>query len=201
MEEKNIFQKLQEVRVAVNKICNKKTGKNQYFDYFQLDDFLSIANEEFLKVGLTPIFTITKKQFIKSENVQGEYVTRNYDNEEIAQLQICDGNGAIVFETPTAQAKLNSNNPIQELGAKHTYLKRYLYMNALELSEGDIVDASHEEKPKEIKATEKQINLIKELGSQKQAWLKGYMAKNNLNSLDDLTVKQASDLIEVLKNG
>lgn len=199
-QELSLFKKLQTVRCEVNKKCTKKTGKNQYFSYFQLEDFLGVANEEFKNVGLTPIFTIEYVAMATSQTQSETINTTIIENKEMAFLRIFNDEGqAISFQVPTANAKLNSNNPIQELGAKMTYLKRYLYMNALELSEGDIVDASHEEKT-EAKATEKQIELIKQLGQEKKAWLKGYLAKNNLKSLGELSVKQASEVIGMLKN-
>lgn len=152
----SIYQKLQTVRCEVNKKCNKKSGHNKYagFDYFQLEDFLPTANEEFLKVGLCPVFSIHKQE----TTPQMLYITNNPNvaekkdqtvTKEFARLRIFDdeSNGYVDFETPIAEVKMGSKddtkrNPIQELGASHTYLKRYLYMNALELSEGDVIDAT-----------------------------------------------------------
>lgn len=118
--------RLQNIRCEVQKKCNKKTGHNDYagFDYFQLEDFLPTANEEFNKEGLCPIFTI------------------EYEGErQMAYLTIEDGDEKVVFKTPTAEANLGKN-AIQNLGAMLTYTKRYLYLNCLELSEGDAVDAT-----------------------------------------------------------
>ena len=186
--DKNIYTKLQQVRIEVNKKCTKKTGKNQYFDYFQLQDFLGVANEEFAKQGLCPIFNIRKDSVNLAEGM--------IEGWETATLTIYSEDGqSIEFTTPTAQAKLNSNNPIQELGAKHTYLKRYLYMNALELSEGDIVDASHQEDRSEKKATEKQIGLLKSLYQEHEKLLEFCGVK----AFEDISMKMASDLISKKK--
>lgn len=144
----NIYKKLQQVRCEVNKKCKKKTGHNKYagFDYFQLEDFLPTANEEFLKVGLCPVFSILnrKENTLKVIGQPPELYETPY-----ARLRIYDdeSNEYIDFETPVAEVKMGAKeehkrNPIQELGASHTYLKRYLYMNALELSEGDVIDAT-----------------------------------------------------------
>lgn len=183
--DKNIYTKIQNVRIEVNKRCTKKTGKNQYFDYFQLQDFLGVANEEFAKEGLCPIFNIRKDNVSLAEGVIEGY--------ETATLTIYGEDGqSVEFTTPTAQAKLNSNNPIQELGAKHTYLKRYLYMNALELSEGDIIDASHQEEAKsEKKATDKQIGLLKSLYQEHDKLLEFC----GVSAFEELSMKMASDLI------
>lgn len=198
----NIFQKLQKVRCEVNKKCTKKTGKNQYFTYFQLEDFLGVANEEFNKLGMTTIFTIENEILSESisEDMNGNK-HQSFKQIEMAYLRVLDGENMIAFKVPTANAILNSKNPIQELGAKITYLKRYLYLNALELSEGDIVDASHEEKPKAInKVTESQLQFIQQLAKDKGGWLKSYLMKEKIASLNDLTVEQASKLIGMLKD-
>lgn len=144
----SIYQKLQTVRCEVNKKCNKKSGHNKYagFDYFQLEDFLPTANEEFLKVGLCPVFSIYSR---KEYNLMKAPEIQDVSEKSYARLRIyCDEEREYIdFETPTAEVKMGSKdetkkNPIQELGASHTYLKRYLYMNALELSEGDVIDAT-----------------------------------------------------------
>ena len=143
----SIYQKLQTVRCEVNKKCKKKSGHNKYagFDYFQLEDFLPTANEEFLKVGLCPVFSIVQEHgtlAVSNDSVKST-------TKDKARLRIFDdvSQDYVDFETPVAEVKMGSKddtkrNPIQELGASHTYLKRYLYMNALELSEGDVIDAT-----------------------------------------------------------
>lgn len=189
----SIYQKLQTVRCEVNKKCNKKSGHNKYagFDYFQLEDFLPTANEEFLKVGLCPVFTFRRETYITNENF--------VDKGERAILTIYSEDGEkIIFETPLAEVKMGSKeeekqNPIQKLGATHTYLKRYLYMNALELSEGDVIDATigKEEKPQKM-ATPKQIDLIKSLYAEEEL--------KTLNiDLEQLTLEVASNLIKAKK--
>lgn len=186
--ELNIYQKLAAARIEVQKKCTKKSGENKFagFRYFTLDDFLSTATEELGKNGLTAIFNIDYKKMptVESdrlESVQGLAYER-------AKLIITDGQNEIVFETPTADANVKGANDIQNLGSKHTYLKRYLYMNALELSEGDAVDATigKDEEPKNARpATDAQIQLLKKLG---------------IEIKDGITLQQASELIKEAKN-
>lgn len=180
--ELNIYQKLQNVRVAVQSSSMKKSGHNRNFEYFELKDFLPKANDEFAKVGLCPMFSI-KKSF-DSNGVANE----------IATLTITDGASEIVFETPTVEVVLaGSQNPIQALGAKHTYLKRYLYMNALEIAENDIVDAEEQEEPK---ASEKQLEIIRNAYQGEN--LVKLMKLNNIEKVEDLTKSKASELISKL---
>lgn len=191
--ELNIYQKLAAARIEVQKKCTKKSGENKFagFRYFTLDDFLSTATEELNKQGLTAIFNIDLKQMLAEEQINDKEETRKvkYTYLETASLEITDGMKSIIFETPTADANVKGANDIQNLGSKHTYLKRYLYMNALELSEGDAVDATigKDEKEKPSKpATAAQITLLQKMG---------------IDVPEGLTITQASDLIKEAKNG
>ena len=185
----NIYLKLAKARVEVQKRCTKKSGHNKFadFDYFELKDFLSQATEELLKVGLIALFNL-KKDF-------NEQLTET----EKAILTITDGEKEIIFETPSADVVVKGANEIQNLGSKHTYLKRYLYMNALELSENDGVDATIAKDKKEqtdsksIKATEKQIELIRELYDEDN--INKMIAFYKVEHLEDLSVQQASQAI------
>ena len=51
---------------------------------------------------------------------------------------------AIVFETPSVIPEMKGCNAIQSIGAAQTYMRRYLYMMAFELSEADIVNTIKE---------------------------------------------------------
>lgn len=120
----NVYQKLQKVRIDVQKLNIKKSGKNAYanFSYFELKDFIPPVNELFAKYGLSSNFSI-------KENCALLYIT---DTDKLDDF--------ILFESPIADAQLKGCTPIQSLGAVHTYMKRYLYLNALELTEDDLLD-------------------------------------------------------------
>lgn len=121
----NIYQKLQACRVELQKLNLKKSGENKFarFKYFELADFLPAINELFHKYGLFDRFQI---------------------NKETATLSIIDTDTEaepIIFSMPTASADLKGGTPIQSLGAQITYLRRYLYMNALDIVENDELDS------------------------------------------------------------
>jgi hypothetical protein len=134
----NVFSKLQRARVMLQECELKKSGNNKFsgFTYFELGDFLPYVNEIFDELGLFSQFNL-------------------YDN-EIAKLVIANVDNTdetVEFSTPVASAevfKKGSNDlamlPIQILGSQHTYLKRYLYLNALEIVEGDVLDATLDNK-------------------------------------------------------
>lgn len=118
-----IFEKLQKCRVELQNKKLKKSGKNTYagFEYFELADFLPTVNEMFLENKIFSHFTM--------------------DNEK-ATLSIIDFEDGtqVEFITPIAELELKGCNKIQALGGTHTYLKRYLYINALEIIEADLFD-------------------------------------------------------------
>lgn len=153
MVNKSIYEKLQTVRTELKKMNLKKSGKHaqQGFHYYELADFLPQATDLFAKHGLCPVYYIYK-QAVSNEN------SMDYDIVEMAILEINDfDNNKIVFKTPTAENIIWKNeyengkptgkqivvaqNDIQNLGSKKTYIKRYLYMDALDLVEDDSVDS------------------------------------------------------------
>ena len=120
-----VYSKLQRARVLLQELPLKKSGFNSFagFKYFELGDFLKHTNIIFDNLGLCPVFSIS---------------------EDVATLRIFDSEfgGVVYFRSPTAEAGAGKAPPIQALGSMHTYLRRYLYLNAMELVENDIVDAT-----------------------------------------------------------
>lgn len=189
MEEKkvfNVFEKLQKCRVELQKTNLTKSGNNNFqnYDYFELKDFLPTINELFLEHGLFSIFVI-----------KGEVATLTiYDTES-------DKN--IVFETPTANATNGKQLEIQGLGSMHTYLKRYLYLNALEIIQNDTIDNKDQNKNSQAKKgsmtkpqdIERIIELLKGDIDKEEKILEFYGIEN-LKQLDPL---QANTVISKLK--
>lgn len=177
--EKTIYELLQEVRYELSKEDLKKSGKNKHlnFDYFELKDFTPAAVRLFFEKGLCPIFSITYDQ----------------NGIEVAVLKIVKGAESITFTTPTDNPANMSG--IQALGAKITYLRRYLYMMALDLVENDVVDASIEENktPVERKATPAQIEMIQTIYDEENQ--KKIVEYYKIEKLEDLTLKDASAVI------
>lgn len=183
---KTAYQELQEVRSELSKASLKKTGKNEYqnFEYFELKDFLPTATELFKKHDLTPVFNIE----LSPEGV------------EYAILDIFyKGSEKITFKAPTARP--NSNNPIQGLGAMITYMRRYLYLMALDIVENDIVDSQdqNEVKKNAIKyATDLQIEKIIANGRLISKELEELNIKTK-NSCKTLPIEKASELCKLIE--
>lgn len=121
----NIYQKLQICRNELQNASLKKTGFNPFakFKYFELGDFLPTVIELFMKYELFSNMSI---------------------NNNIAYLAIINAekpDEKEVFQCPFATSNLKGCHDVQNLGSSITYLKRYLYMNALDIVENDTVDA------------------------------------------------------------
>lgn len=116
-----IYEKLQNARVLLQNKKIKKSGKNQYYDYFELADFLPAVNEILNELKVHSMFNITREKAI----------LRLVDIEDKTEE---------LFESPFVKAELKGCTAVQALGASITYLKRYLYMNAFEIVEADILD-------------------------------------------------------------
>lgn len=153
MDKLLVYGKLQKVRAELLKKKIKKSGfnKNSNFYYYELADFLAPATELFEKYGLCPVYYITPKSTTFKE---GQVISIP----ETAYLDVYDieSQEKITFSTPTAENEIwkkiyeggqftgkyevMPQNGIQNLGAKKTYIKRYLYMDMLDLAETDYVD-------------------------------------------------------------
>lgn len=118
-----IYEKLANARVQLQSMKLKKSGKNKFagFSYYELADFLPAINKIFLDLKMCSNFSI---------------------NEGIATLAVTDweDNTKEVFTSPIESLELKGCTKIQALGGVHTYLKRYLYLNALEIVENDMLD-------------------------------------------------------------
>lgn len=121
----NIYQKLQKARVLLQEKNLKKSGENKFsnFKYYELADFLPAVNAIFNEVGLSSVFNLTDKAILTIINSE--------KTDEIQQ-----------FVSPIAEVQLKGCTDVQALGAVHTYMKRYLYLNALEIVENDFLDGN-----------------------------------------------------------
>lgn len=182
----SVPERLQMAKVELQSKGLKKTGHNEFakFNYFTLDDFLPSVNEIFLRLRLYSRFWIEQKVI---DGIIYEY----------AHLKVSDfDNPLMCEETSTPTAEWNNPNPIQALGGKHTYMRRYLYMNLLDISETDIVDASQPTNAKvvEAKATDKQAEIIRK-ASVEIPQVGEMMTRLKVEKPEDLTREQASTII------
>lgn len=190
----SVYKKLARAKVMLQKSGLKKSGYNPYdkFYYFDLGDFLPRTNEIFDELGLIGVFVIEQRT---DEGVATETAS-------LTIINIDDPDEFIEFSSPTAEAA--QRNPIQGLGSKHTYMRRYLYMEALDIAETDMVDAgagTHmegqaNEVVEEKLLSPKQKELLMSNFALHAEFIKEELAKLNKKKFDELTMKEASGIIQ-----
>ena len=114
-----------EARIKLQNTKLSKSGHNKFagYQYFELGDFLPAINEIFNDMGLCGIVSF---------------------GNDSASLTITDieTSTEIKIFSPMAEANLKGCHPIQNLGAAQTYLRRYLWVTAMEIVEHDALDAT-----------------------------------------------------------
>lgn len=148
-KETNVYQRLLAARAKFLEADVQKTGKNMHlsFKYFELNDIVPPATRIFTEVGLVGLVNFTADT--------ATMTIINTDNPE----------ETIIFTAPFNQiAPIVSNtgkqatNEMQALGSSITYMRRYLYMMALDICENDSIDANigkDEDAPSPAPATKK----------------------------------------------
>lgn len=138
----SVYKKLMQARIALQNTKLTKTGHNKFagYKYFELGDFLPAVQQIFNDMGLCGTVSYTQ---------------------ETATLTITDTeDGTVVLITsPMASAALKGAHDIQNLGAVQTYLRRYLWVTAMEIVEHDALDATlGAEEPKRKPAEKPPVN-------------------------------------------
>jgi hypothetical protein len=125
-----VYRKLQAARHELVNSGIKKTGHNKFggWYYYELGDFIPTVHKIFDAVGLCGVVTFG----------------------EMAMLTIydTDDGSSVQFFSPIVYAENSKGQAIQVLGSTHTYLRRYLWLLAMEITESDHIDSQmQEEKP------------------------------------------------------
>lgn len=120
----SIHGKLMESRTMLQAMPLKKSGHNKFagYSYFELGDFLPAIQTIHAQLGLCGLVSF---------------------GQEIATLTITDTETgeAIQITSPMSSAALKGCHEVQNLGAVQTYIRRYLWVSAMEIVEHDAVDA------------------------------------------------------------
>ena len=136
----NVYQKLNAARNKFHNTEIKKSGHNKFagYKYFELGDFIVPALSIFDEVGLTSIISFGK------ESADMRIINTDKPEE------------MIVIESPMSEANLKGCHPVQNLGAVQTYIRRYLWVAALEIVEHDALDSSKPVEEKKVIITPSQ---------------------------------------------
>ncbi len=123
-ETMNVYAKLLEARKRFLETGIKKTGVNRYaeYKYFTLDEIIPVKQTIFKDLGLADVISFDDR---------GAWLTIfNVDNPE----------ERIGFGSQLAPDESMIKNPIQKVGAIQTYVRRYLYLLALDIIESDGIE-------------------------------------------------------------
>jgi hypothetical protein len=150
-----IYDKLQQARIALQSMELKKSGHNKFagYKYFELGDFLPAVNNIFGNLGLCQTLEFDK---------------------ELATMRIFDRNtgGQIKFTCPMASANLKGCHDVQNLGASITYITRYLLVMALAICEHDAIDSSEPVAPAASKPIT--VDVFSSMSEQEQQEIRSY---------------------------
>lgn len=181
----NIYQKLLKARAMFLESEVKKTGKNMHlsFKYFELEDIVPVAIRIFGEVGIVSMVNFT------SDTATMTIVNTDNPEETISFVSPFNQITPIISNNTGKQA----TNEMMALGSSITYMRRYLYMIALDICESDSIDANagvpiSDPAPKSLPATPEQRQEVKkELTSPK-------------NNATDLQIKGLKNVLKKLKD-
>lgn len=122
----NVYQRLNMARGQFHRSKLKKTGQNKFagYSYFELSDFIIPALDIFHDNGLAGI------------------VSFGTETASLTIINLDKPEETIVITSPMSTAALKGCHEVQNLGAVQTYLRRYLWVAALEIVEHDALDAT-----------------------------------------------------------
>ena len=129
----NVYQKLLKARATFLGSEVTKSGKNMQlaFKYFELDDIVPIATKIFEEIGLISL--------VSFENEKAVMQILNTDNPEETVSFTAP---FVPLEPIVSNTGKKATNEMQALGSSITYMRRYLYMIALDICEPDGIEVS-----------------------------------------------------------
>lgn len=185
----NIYEKLQSMRVELQKKKIHKSGRNKFagYDYFELSDILPHINQ------------------LQEKHKTCSFIT--FDR-EIAKLTILNSEKVdekIEFTIPMATLSLKGANEVQNLGGCQTYSRRYLYLNAFEIVEHDYFDAiqgKESESEMALKSKKQVLNNLttkySEVSGKSLKEITEYLTQKVGRNLKYISEAEATDLISHL---
>ena len=174
----SIYNKLNAARAKFHTLKLTKTGHNKFagYYYFELGDFLIPAMGVLNECNLCAFISFGK---------------------DLATMKIVDmeDNTSIEITSPMSSAALKGCHEVQNLGAVQTYLRRYLWVAALEIVEHDALDSSKPLEPKVTAADVGQsINILNRAANVEQlnSYWKAEVAKFDPKGNDYKELKAAA---------
>lgn len=129
----NVYQRLLMARSKFLDANVEKSGKNMHlsFKYFELEDIVPTAIRIFNEVGLISVVNFTP------DVATMEIINTENPDESVSFVAPFNQIAPIVSNTGK-----QATNEMQALGSSITYMRRYLYMIALDICESDSINAN-----------------------------------------------------------
>lgn len=178
---KELNKSIIKIRVELQNAKLKKSGRNKFagFEYFELADFLPKLNELMLEEEMNDRFY-----------VQDGYAVLELIKGEESQTYTIPFNQ---FDVPVNKQGQPSMQEIQYLGALNTYYKRYLYLNAFGITDGEVIDSlDNNNLQPNVNYKELLKNRLQELNID----IRQYAMENKVNA--KTTQARAKELLESL---
>lgn len=127
-----VHRKLMDARLELQGRKLNKSGHNKFagYYYFELGDFLPAIQDIFAGIGLCGVISYGK-------------------DEAWLTITDMDDGSSIAVCSPMSSAALKGCHEVQNLGAVQTYIRRYLWVTAMEIVEHDALDATTGQDKKE----------------------------------------------------
>ena len=127
----NVYQKLLKARALFLNSAVTKSGKNMQlaFKYFELDDIVPTATHIFEDIGLISLVSF-----------EGEKAVMRILNTDNPEEFVSFTAPFAALEPIVSNTGKKATNEMQALGSSITYMRRYLYMIALDICEPDEID-------------------------------------------------------------
>lgn len=121
----SVLKKLMAARLRLQATKLNKSGHNKFagYEYFELGDFIPAVQTIFSDLGLCGVVSYAP------------------DLASLTITSIEDGT-TVVITSPMSSAALKGCHEVQNLGAVQSYLRRYLWVTAMEIVEHDALDAT-----------------------------------------------------------
>ena len=177
---------ISKIRVELQNKGIHKSGKNSFagFTYYELSDFLPTLNELMATHGVNDCVSIT--------NELASITLYKDEESQVYQMPF------FKFDTPLSNSGKKSMQDIQYLGALNTYYKRYLYLNAFGITDGEVIDGMDNKNLtfEGLKLSEYSKDKITRLVQDGKIDLPKLLAHYKIKSTDELTEQDAQKIIK-----
>ena len=121
-----VYNKIAQAIQDIKKSSLKKSGHNSFskYDYYTPDQISSLVTSACDKLKLLPMFDLKRNEL----GVTGKLTIINLEKED----------DAAIYEMASAIPEIKATNIAQQLGGAMTYTKRYMLMNAFDISDNTL---------------------------------------------------------------